>query len=127
MKKKTIIHNRTFLKQLRRDLRNNGTSAEAFLWRYLKRRQLHGRRFNRQHSIENFIVDFYCAKEKLIIELDGQVHFNAAAQEYDYYRTERLIELGFRVVRFENKLVFENLIWVLQEIERHFELPQPLL
>jgi len=52
------IHNRKYLKEFRRDLRNNATISENYLWKALKRSQLKGRKFRRQHSIENFIVDF---------------------------------------------------------------------
>ena len=65
-------------------------------------------------------MDFYCASEKLIIELDGQVHFNPDAQEYDAARTARLNELGFTVIRFENKMVFNFFPSVLLEIKEHF-------
>lgn len=79
MKQKT--HSLKHLKEKRAELRKSLTPAEAFLWKYLKVRQFEGRRFNIQHSIKDYIVDFYCAKEKLIIELDGVVHNNELAQE----------------------------------------------
>ncbi len=69
------IHNRIELKTFRKKLRNHSTSAEAVLWTYLKHRQLDGRKFRRQYSIGNYIVDFYCAEEQLVIELDGEDHF----------------------------------------------------
>ncbi|WP_348772868.1 endonuclease domain-containing protein [Aquimarina sp. MMG016] len=81
---------------------------------------MEGRRFQRQHSIESYIVDFYCASEKLIIELDGEVHNTLNAIEKDSIRTARLEELGFTVIRFENKMVFDHLPSVLQEIKDHF-------
>ncbi|AWX44755.1 Leucine--tRNA ligase [Flagellimonas maritima] len=115
------IHNKKELIQKRKEFRKNMTPAEAFLWRYLKAKKLNGKRFNRQHSINYYIVDFYCASEKLIIELDGQVHFNLTAQEYDAKRTEYLESLGFNVIRFENKMVFECLPSVLEEIKSYFK------
>ena len=108
----------------RKSLRNNGTSAEAFLWNYLKGSKLEGRKFRRQHSIKRFIVDFYCPSEKLIVELDGQVHFNEAAQEYDRKREKILEEFGFTVIRFENKMVFDFLPSVLKDIKDHFKKEQ---
>ena len=114
------IHNKKELLQKRKELRKNLTPAEAFLWKHLKAKQVMGRRFQRQHSINYYIVDFYCASEKLIIELDGQVHFNPTAQEKDLKRTTHLEGLGFKVIRFENKMVFENLSSVLQEIKDNF-------
>ena len=114
------IHTLKHLKKFRKELRENLTPAEAFLWSKLKARKFEGKRFTRQHSIENFIVDFYCASEKLIIELDGKYHLNPEVQEYDAARTARLNELGFNVIRFENKMVFDLLPSVLMEIKENF-------
>ncbi len=120
MKNKNQIHNRKYLETFRKDLRNNGTSAEAFLWRYLSRSQQEGRKFRRQHSIGNYIVDFYCPREKLIIELDGEVHNNTNVEEKDLIRTNYIESLGFTVIRFENKIVFNHLSSVLKEIKDNF-------
>ena len=102
-------HNRKYLKTYRRGLRNNSTKAERMLWKALQKSQLEGRKFRRQQSIENYIVDFYCPSEKLIIELDGEIHNNPVNQNYDDERTIKLKELGFKVLRFENNLVFEQI------------------
>ncbi|MBC3759384.1 endonuclease domain-containing protein [Hyunsoonleella sp. SJ7] len=118
---KQNTHTLKHLKEKRAELRKSLTPAEAYLWKHLKARQFEGRRFNRQHSIKNYIVDFYCAKEKLIIELDSEVHNNALAQENDEKRTKGLEELGYTVVRFENKMVFENLASVFMEIQSNFK------
>ena len=80
-----------------------------------------GRKFRRQHSIENYIVDFYCASENLIVELDGAVHLDFAQQNYDEERAKKLEALGFKVIRFENKLIFERLDEVLNEISSNFK------
>ena len=113
------IHNRIHLKQWRKELRNNSTSAEAVLWGYLKQNQLEGRKFRRQHSIGRYIVDFYCPEEKLIVELDGAGHFWKRGMQYDNTRTHFLHEKGFRVLRFENKWIFEDILYVLTEIRTH--------
>ncbi len=113
-------HNKPELKDFRRDLRKSLTPAEAFLWKHLQQRKLEGRKFRRQHSIENYIVDFYCASEKLIIELDGEVHDNPSAQLKDEKRDERLKELGFSILRFENKRIFDHLTQVLEEVKSTF-------
>ena len=115
------IHSLLILKEKRTTLRNNLTPAEAALWSALKNKQLKGRKFIRQHSIEKYIADFYCPSENLIVELDGQVHFNDVAAENDAIRENRLKELGFTIVRFENKLVFQYLPEVLEEIASHFK------
>ena len=114
------IHNYKYLEERRKELRKRLTSAEATLWKVLQKKQLKGRKFRRQHSIENYIVDFYCASENLIVELDGAVHLDFAQQNYDEERTEKLEALGFTVIRFENKLIFECLDEVLDEISTTF-------
>lgn len=118
MKKR--IHNLKYLEKRRKKLRNNLTPAEAFLWKCIQKKKLAGRKFRRQHSIQNYIVDFYCAEEKLIIELDGQVHFNVVQQEYDMQRTKELEYLDFIIIRFENKSVFEETALVLKTIKSYF-------
>ncbi len=114
------IHNVNYLTYRRRSLRNNLTPAEAKLWSILKNSGFHDKKFRRQHSIENYIVDFYCPTEKIIIELDGQVHFEPAQMQYDMERDKRLTELGNTILRFENKLIFKDLEGVLQQIKNNF-------
>ena len=118
---KQNTHSNPDYKELRQQLRKNLTPAEAFLWNHLKSRKFDGIRFTKQHSIGQYIVDFYCASEKFIIELDGEVHNNPAAQEYDLNRTKHLNALGYKIIRFENKMVFENLAFVLKEIKDNFK------
>lgn len=118
-----MIHNRKYLKEKRKDLRNNLTSAEATLWKSLQKRKLKGLKFRRQHSIENFIVDFYCPSEKLIIELDGAHHYTSAGFEADIERDKKLQGLGFKVLRFENIEVFKDLEGVLNEISKTVDFP----
>jgi len=117
------IHDTHQLKERRKDLRKSMTPAEAKLWSLLKYSGLHGRKFRRQHSVGQYIVDFYCPSEKLVIELDGQGHFDEASVLYDSERTAYLESLNIRVLRFENKLVFECPDAVLEEITRNFKFP----
>ena len=119
--KNICIHNRKELIESRKDLRRNLTPSEAFLWKHLRAKQLDGKKFVKQHSIGKYIVDFYLASDKLIIELDGEVHQNPAAMEYDEQRTAYLTGLGFSVIRFENKMVFDNLQSVLMEIRANYK------
>jgi very-short-patch-repair endonuclease len=114
--RKNQIKNLGYLKDWRKDLRNNMTPAEAALWKLLKGKQMGETKFRRQHSIENYIADFYCAQYKLIIELDGAVHNNAGQADYDTNRDSRLTDLGYTVLRFENRLVFDHPEYVLMEI-----------
>lgn len=109
------------LKHFRRKLRANMTPAEATLWKHLSKKQLKGRKFRRQHSIEGYILDFCSAAEKLAIELDGQTHDTNIAAEYDLERTKFLEAYGIEVIRFENCTVFESIDWVLNHIRDHFQ------
>jgi len=119
------INNVPYLKDRRKDLRNNPTPAEKRLWKALKGSALKNRKFRRQHSIENYIVDFYCPEEKLVIELDGEIHNDPMQSQNDFERDQRLTELGNKVLRFENNLIFNNLEGVLDLIESHFTPTQP--
>ena len=116
-----LMYNHNYLKQKRKDLRNKATSAEAFLWRHLSNKQLEGRKFRKQQSLQNYIVDFYCPSEKLIIELDGAYHSEPLMIERDEIRDKKLQDLGFTILRFENKLVFDDLNGVLNTIVENFE------
>src|SRR3990172_10469698 len=100
------IHNVKNLKENRKKLRHNLTPAEAKLWSLLKDSRLEDSKFRRQHSVGPYVLDFYCPKEKLCIELDGMVHFTDEGYEYDTARTEYLRSMDIRVLRFENKDLF---------------------
>lgn len=115
------VHTKKELSERRRELRRTMTPAEAFLWNHLKAKKLDGRRFTRQHSIGNYVVDFYCASERLIVELDGEVHQNPQAMEYDAKRTLYFEQLNYTVIRFENKMVFDFLPSVLTDIKDNFK------
>ncbi len=115
------LYNLPAQKPARRHLRTRGTPAEAALWLRLQRRQLGGRRFRRQFSVGPYILDFYCPRERLAVELDGAVHDDPVQRAYDTERTRHLGGLGIRVVRFENRAVFEAPEAVLAAIATHFE------
>jgi very-short-patch-repair endonuclease len=104
------------LKIRRRELRNNPTAAEYVLWQHLKGRQVLGRKFRRQHSISRYIVDFYCAECDLAVELDGAPHFQELNAASESERTEFLQSVGLEILRFENRVVFENIEAVLETI-----------
>ena len=116
----TILNNLPHKKDQRRALRSNLTTAEATLWNNLKSSQLNNRKFRRQHSVGEFILDFYCPQEKLAVELDGAGHFTTSGNLHDAARTEYLNSVGIRVIRFENKLIWSALESVLQTIARNF-------
>jgi len=116
------LYNKKELKGYRIALRNKSTSAEIALWKLLKSRQS-GRKFRRQHSIGNYITDFCCPSEKLIIELDGNGHGEYSQIEREEIRDKYLEDLGFRILRFENRLVFQEPEYVLNEIKNSFHRP----
>lgn len=92
------IHNKKELEAYRIELRKRMTTSEAFLWKQLQKGKLKGRKFRRQHSIKNFIVDFNCLQEKLIIKLNNEVHQNTNTAEKDRKRDKILENLGFNVL-----------------------------
>ena len=101
-----------------RELRREMTPQEAKLWRRLRGKQLYGLKFRRQHPIFRFIVDFFCYEHKLVIEIDGDSHFEPDQQAYDQARTEWLEHRGLRVIRFTNRDVDTNIDGVLRKIAR---------
>ena len=113
------LHNLPQLKERRRQLRSSLTPAEALLWKNLQRSQVGGRKFRRQHSVGPYVVDFYCPACRLAVELDGQGHFDSTRSEYDVKRMRFLEQEGIRVLRFENRQVFESLDEVLTVIQVH--------
>jgi len=114
--KKPLVHNPKSSVERRRELRSNLTLAEALLWNNLKNSNLDGKKFRRQHGIGSYIADFYCPESRLIIELDGAGHYDVLGVERDAERTRFLESLGFRVIRFENCEVINQLGIVLDLI-----------
>ena len=86
----------------------------------LKGSKLDDRKFRRQHSVGNYIVDFYCPEERLAVELDGQVHRNDTAEARDRERRLFLKSHGIKVIRFENFLIFDEPEYVLHRIKSYF-------
>ena len=115
-----IISNLPNLKTFRKELRKNLTPAEAALWSLIKGNQLEGRKFRRQYSVGSYILDFYCHSEKLAIELDGQGHFETTQAEYDRERDLFLEYYGIRVLRFENKWVWDHPVQLLEKVKSYF-------
>jgi very-short-patch-repair endonuclease len=103
-----------------REMRHPQTAAEAALWHALRNRQT-GYKFRRQHPIHNFIIDFYCAEAKLLIEIDGESHLQTSQLNYDAARTEYLEALGYKVIRYTNSDIRYNIQAVADEILRTVE------
>jgi very-short-patch-repair endonuclease len=98
-----------------REMRHPQTVAETTLWHALRNRQI-GFKFRRQHPIERFIIDFYCAEAKLLIEVDGESHLEPEQEVYDKARTKYLEELGYKVIRFTNNDVRYSIGAVVDQI-----------
>lgn len=103
-----------------RFLRGKPTDAERALWAKIRRRQLHGFKFRRQHPRGPYMVDFVCLERKLVVEVDGGQH--AANAEHDQWHDEWLKRNGFRVLRFWNTQVLQEMDAVLEEIGRALEM-----
>jgi very-short-patch-repair endonuclease len=114
------LNNARRLLERRRALRAGLTPAEAALWRALQHSRLHGRKFRRQQSIGPYIADFYCAAERLVIELEGAAHDSERSASRDTTREKFLRSLGLTVLRLENRHVMENPEGVLAYISQHF-------
>jgi very-short-patch-repair endonuclease len=101
---------------LAREMRRNMTPAELRLWQHLRRNQLGGWHFRRQQIIAGFIVDFYCAKAYLVVEVDGEIHSQSTAADTE--RENILNGLGLTVIRFSNDAVLKDTFGVLDAIRR---------
>ncbi len=98
------------------ELRLNETEAEKKLWQRLRNRQVKGKKFRRQHALDNYVLDFYCHECMLAIELDGSIHDTKENKQYDAARTSILNEYGIKVVRFRNEQVIKEIEKVLERI-----------
>ena len=109
----------TNLKTTSRNLRNNSTLSEVLLWNKLKSNQMMGYIFNRQKTIANYIVDFYCKVLNLVIEVDGKSHDNEEKYYYDMNRDKILESLGLKILHFEDKEIKKNMNRVLEIIQNY--------
>ena len=100
-----------------RDLRKVQTKAEVKLWQALRNEKVCNLKFRRQHAFDDYILDFYCHKMKLAIEVDGEVHNDPEVAAYDAIRTTNLNEQGITVLRFTYEEVEKNLKQVIKKIE----------
>jgi 5-methyltetrahydrofolate--homocysteine methyltransferase len=117
-------------REFARALRNQPTDAERRLWHFLSAQKQRGRKFRRQAAIGAYIVDFVCFTDKLIVELDGPQHLDPEAARHDKRRTNWLTARGFRVVRFRNQELDNNIRAVvaaigqaIDELERRAQKP----
>ena len=109
------------LKPFSRRLRREMTDAEQRLWYRLRRKQLHDVQFYRQKPLGDYVVDFYAPTVRLVIEVDGSQHFEAAAMVADGRRSDALRRMGLDVLRFDNRQVLLETDAVVEEIWRFID------
>ncbi|MFA4875286.1 MAG: endonuclease domain-containing protein [bacterium] len=97
-------------------LRSNMTAPELVLWTRLRSQQMLSCKFRRQHGIGPYIVDFFCAEKKMVIEIDGESHGESDRISYDAERESYLRSLGLTVIRYTNHEVMKNVEGVLEDI-----------
>lgn len=121
-----FLYNNKTLKDRRKELRNNLTETEAMLWNQLKHSKLGGFKFVRQYSIGPYILDFYCPKLRIAIELDGKQHRGKDAVLYDKDRKDYLENINIKTIRFWNDELVKNIENVLNRIKNQIaELAKP--
>lgn len=99
--------------------------AEKLLWQQLQGKQLQEFKFRRQHSVDNYILDFYCSSAKLAIEVDGDSQFQSENLDYDKTRQKHIESHGIKVLRFLNNEIYEDLEGVLRKIKEHLKANHP--
>ena len=109
------------LKHNSQELRKNMTGAEIFLWSKIRMKQLNNCQFYRQKIIGDYIVDFFCPKFKLVIEVDGGQHYSDDMLNADRERDEVLKSMGMKVLRFTNLDVLKNIDGVVTRIVENIE------
>ena len=117
MNKPKVIPYNPKLVELAKHLRNNSTKSEVILWNYLKGKKMLGIDFTRQKPIDSYIVDFFCNKLMIAIEIAGYSHQLEVVYAKDIEKSRRLEELGIKLLRFQDVEVFQNSKGVLQVIE----------
>ncbi|TDE04589.1 endonuclease domain-containing protein [Flavobacterium hiemivividum] len=121
MAKRKFIPYNPKLKEYARELRNNSTQAEIFLWIKLKGKQMYGYDFHRQKPIDNYILDFFCQELMLAIEVDGYSHQFLEIYNKDTIKEKRMNELGVSVLRFTDDQVSKDMQNVIKTIEFFIE------
>ena len=112
----TEIFNKKSETGKRRQLRRQMPKAEVVLWTQLKGKKMQGYKFRRQYGVGPYVLDFYCPKLRLAIEIDGDSHFQTGAEEYDRDRQALIEKLGIRFLRFTNLDVYKSLNGVLEKV-----------
>jgi len=98
-------------------LRKDQTKAEKRIWQKLRKRQIEGLKFRRQHPINSFIADFYCHEANIVIEIDGGVHDDPEQKQKDNARQQIISDFGVKVLRFKNEEIFYDIESVVRRIK----------
>ncbi len=109
-----------------RSLRQHMTRSEEIFWQRVRNRQIGGLKLRRQVPIHGFVVDFACLSNRLVIEIDGGIHSLETVQARDQVRDAKLTSIGFQVMRFSDRAIFEELETVVGLIEDYVRNPYPL-
>jgi len=112
--KKNVM--KKYNKERARYLRKQQTETEKILWKTLRNRKICKTKFRRQHPIDSYVTDFCCEEKRLIIEIDGKIHDEPENKEYDNIRSEYLELKGYKIIRFRNDEIKENLKTVVKKI-----------
>jgi very-short-patch-repair endonuclease len=105
-----------YIIKLAKDMRDNSTPSEKLLWSRLRKKQL-GIKFRQQHPIYRYILDFYCSKKRLAIEIDGEVH--DGMEEYDKYRDEFLKSMDITTIRVKSDDVIRDIDGIVKKINEY--------
>jgi len=108
--------------KIRQRLRRNLTLAEEIFWNQVSKSKFMNLKFRRQHGIGKYIADFYCPTKKLIIEIDGNSHFTKQGQLRDAERSRYIASLGYRIIRYNNNDIVDNVDGVFQDLENQLKL-----
>jgi very-short-patch-repair endonuclease len=120
-------HYNNKLKPFAQNLRNDGTKAEACIWKYVLRAgMMKGYKFRRQRPVLNYIADFMCKELKLIVEIDGITHDDELVQAKDLEKQKALEKAGFTVLRFTDNEVLNHIDGVRMELENWIDHSSPL-
>ena len=104
-----------------KSLRSEMPEAEHRLWYFIRKKQLDGFQFRKQHPVGPYITDFACVKKNLIIEVDGATHSTDEEREYDTRRTRYLESKGWKVIRYPNEDIYKHIDDVLDDITAHLK------
>jgi very-short-patch-repair endonuclease len=116
----SYLYNKQNLKNRRKELRNTMPEPEQILWYYLRGKNLNGHKFRRQHSIGYYVLDFYCPKLRLAIEIDGDSHFiDSQAEVNDQVKEKFLRSQNIEIIRFTNLEVRDSIEGVIDRITQH--------